>query len=155
MRVHNPELIRTFKILLNRHHFSSQSEMVEALKEKGFEDINQSKVSRILSHLGAVRTRNARKETVYCLPEELKVPSIDSPLASLVTDIDYNDAMVVIKTTPAAAQIVARLMDSMGKPDGILGCVGGDDTIFVIPTRATSVEHLYTMLRDLFYHRGI
>ncbi|OED41455.1 arginine repressor [Endozoicomonas sp. (ex Bugula neritina AB1)] len=149
MRVHNPELIRTFKVLLHDSHFSSQGEIVEALREKGFDDINQSKVSRILNHLGAVRTRNAKREMLYCLKEELAVPSMDSPLASLVIDIDFNSFMVVIKTTPGAAQIVARLMDSMGKPDGILGCVGGDDTIFVTPTRNTSVEKLYNTIKQL------
>ena len=149
MRTHNQELIRTFKVLLHENHFSSQSEIIDALKRKGFDEINQSKVSRILNHLGAVRTRNAKKELQYCLPEELKVPSIDAPLATLVNDIDYNSHMVVIKTTPAAAQIVARLMDSLGKPDGILGCVGGDDTIFVTPTRNTSVEKLYRLIKQL------
>lgn len=149
MRVHDPALVKTFKKLLQEHQFSSQAEMVDALKQEGFNSINQSKVSRILTQLGAIRTRNAKKETVYCLPGELGVPSVDAPIASLVVDIDYNDTCVVIKTTPAAAQIIARLMDSMGKADGILGCIGGDDTIFVTPTRGTPVKNLYQSIRQL------
>ncbi|PJE79628.1 Arginine repressor [invertebrate metagenome] len=149
MRIHNPDLIETFKQLLLEQQFGSQSEMVEALKERGFSNINQSKVSRILTQLGAIRTRNAKKETVYCLSQGLSVPSATSPLSSMVLDIDYNPFVVVIKTTPGAAQIVARLMDSLSKADGILGTVGGDDTIFVTPTRSSSTEAIYETIRDL------
>lgn len=143
MRTQDVELIKTFKVLLCEKQFKNQGEMAKALKEKGFHDVSQSKISRILNNIGAVRTRNARKEAVYCVPSEIGVPSIGSPLSSLVVDVDYNDSMVVIKTTPGAAQIVARLLDSLGKADGILGCVGGDDTIFVTPTRNTAIEKLY------------
>lgn len=143
MRTQDVELIKTFKVLLCEKQFKNQGEMAKALKEKGFHDVSQSKISRILNNIGAVRTRNARKEAVYYVPSEIGVPSIGSPLSSLVVDVDYNDSMVVIKTTPGAAQIVARLLDSLGKADGILGCVGGDDTIFVTPTRNTAIEKLY------------
>ena len=149
MRTQNYELIKTFRVLLHEQNFSSQHEMIDALKEKGFEGLNQSKVSRILNQLGAVRTRNVKKEIQYCLPEGMDIPSIDAPLGSLVQDIDYNHSMVVIKTTPAAAQIVARLMDSLGKADGILGCIGGDDTVFVTPTSNTSAEQLYDILKEV------
>lgn len=149
MRTQNYELIKTFRVLLHEKNFSSQHEMIDALKKKGFEGLNQSKVSRILNQLGAVRTRNAKKEIQYCLPEGMDIPPINATLASLVRDIDYNHSMVVIRTTPAAAQIVARLMDSLGKADGILGSVGGDDTVFVTPTSDTSVEQLYVILKEL------
>ena len=152
MRVQDPNLVEAFKILLQEQQFSSQAEIVDALKEQGFDSINQSKVSRILTQLGAVRTRNARKESVYCLPAELSVPSVNASLASMVIGIDYNDHMVVVKTTPGAAQIIARLMDSLGKSDGILGCVAGDDTMFISPVRGTPVESLYETVVSLLKH---
>ncbi|CAM3487817.1 hypothetical protein [Parendozoicomonas haliclonae] len=151
MRVLDKELVHVLKMLITEHQFSSQGEIIEALKEKGYSDINQSKVSRILHNLGAVRTRNARKELKYALPQEFQTPSIDSSLATLITEVDYNDCLVIIKTTPAAAQIVARLMDSLGRSSGILGCVGGDDTIFLTPTRESSVEKLYELITDLIH----
>ena len=149
MRTQDAELIRTFKVLLCKQHCKNQGEMVDALKAEGFQDVSQSKISRILNNIGAVRTRNAKKETVYYVPREISVPAIDTPLASLVTDIDYNDNLVVIKTTPGAAQIIARLLDSLEKADGILGCVGGNDTIFVTPTRNTSITRLYATINSL------
>ena len=74
------QLTKAFKELLNQERFASQSEIVEALKNQGFQTINQSKVSRMLSKFGAVRARNTKMEMVYCLPSELSVPATSSPL---------------------------------------------------------------------------
>ena len=144
------DLIKAFKALLKEEKFSSQGEIVQALQEDGFENINQSKVSRMLTKFGAVRTRNAKMEMVYCLPAELGVPTATSPLKNLVLDIDYNEALVVIHTSPGAAQLIARLLESLGKAEGILGTIAGDDTIFITPARAFTVKQLYDAVLVLF-----
>ena len=144
------QLIRAFKALLKEEKFSSQGEIVQALSDLGFRNINQSKVSRMLTKFGAVRTRNAKMEMVYCLPVELGVPTTSSPLKNLVLDIDYNSALIVIHTSPGAAQLIARMLDSLGKAEGILGTIAGDDTIFITPTRDTTIEDLFAAVLDLF-----
>lgn len=144
------DLIRAFKALLKEEKFSSQGEIVTALQEQGFENINQSKVSRMLTKFGAVRTRNAKMEMVYCLPAELGVPTTTSPLKNLVLDIDHNDALIVIHTSPGAAQLIARMLDSLGKPEGILGTIAGDDTIFITPARHMTVKQLLASVVVLF-----
>lgn len=144
------ELHKAFKILLKAEQFSSQGEIVQALQEGGFANINQSKVSRMLTKFGAVRTRNAKMEMVYCLPAELGVPTTSSPLKNLVLDVDFNHAVVVIHTSPGAAQLIARLLDSLGKSEGILGTIAGDDTIFVTPTQGFTIEQLYEAILLLF-----
>jgi len=144
------DLIKSFKALLKEEKFSSQGEIVLALQEDGFDNINQSKVSRMLTKFGAVRTRNAKKEMVYCLPAELGVPTTTSPLKNLVLDVDHNDSVVVIHTSPGAAQLIARLLDSLGKTEGILGTIAGDDTIFTTPANGFSVKQLYEAILTLF-----
>ncbi|MCI7480082.1 transcriptional regulator ArgR [[Pasteurella] aerogenes] len=143
-------LTKAFKELLAQERFGSQSEIVSALQEQGFTHINQSKVSRMLTKFGAVRTRNTRMEMVYCLPNELSVPNTSSPLKNLVLDVDFNDYLIVIKTSPGAAQLIARLLDSVGKADGILGTIAGDDTIFVTPTLNTNIRDLMANIQQLF-----
>lgn len=143
-------LEEAFKSLLKEEKFGSQSEIVAALQELGFEHINQSKVSRMLSKFGAVRTRNTKMEMVYQLPLELSVPTTSSPLRNLVLDIDHNDMLIVIHTSPGAAQLIARLLDSIGKSEGILGTIAGDDTIFVTPTRTTPINSLIENIHELF-----
>ena len=82
-------LIKAFKALLKEENFGSQGEIVDALKEQGFDNVSQSKVSRMLSKFGAVRTRNAKQEMVYCLPAEMGVPTAKSPLRQLVISRDF------------------------------------------------------------------
>lgn len=143
-------LNEAFKTLLREEKYGSQSEMVSALQALGFEQINQSKVSRMLSKFGAVRTRNAKMEMVYQLPIELSVPATSSPLKNLVIDIDHNTMLIVIHTSPGAAQLIARLLDSIGKAEGILGTIAGDDTIFVTPTQDTDIRELMAHIHHLF-----
>lgn len=144
------QLLKAFKDLLKKESFSSQSEIVQALQENGFENINQSKVSRMLSKFGAVRTRNAKQEMVYCLPAELGVPNTSSPLKNLVIDLDHNGSLVVIRTSPGAAQLIARLLDSIGKAEGILGTIAGDDTIFIAPAKVSNIDHTLATIKELF-----
>ncbi|MCL1145098.1 transcriptional regulator ArgR [Shewanella sp. 10N.261.52.F9] len=144
------DLVRTFKSILKEERFGSQSEIVIALQAEGFSNINQSKVSRMLSKFGAVRTRNAKQEMVYCLPAELGVPTAGSPLKNLVLDVDHNQAMIVVRTSPGAAQLIARLLDSIGKPEGILGTIAGDDTIFICPSSIHNVEDTLETVKSLF-----
>ncbi|MFT5880063.1 MAG: transcriptional regulator of arginine metabolism [Moritella sp.] len=143
-------LVKAFKNLLKDESLGSQGDIVDALKEQGFDSVNQSKVSRMLSKFGAVRTRNAKDEMVYCLPAELGVPTISSPLKSLVLDISHNETLIVIQTSPGSAQLIARLLDSLGRTEGILGTIAGDDTIFITPTSIALIEELDEAVKDLF-----
>ncbi len=143
-------LVQAFKELLKQEQFGSQGEIVDALKAQGFDNISQSKVSRMLTKYGAVRTRNARQEMVYCLPAELGVPTAKSPLKQLVLDIEHNSVMIIIRTSPGAAQLIARLLDSLSKTDGVLGTIAGDDTIFIAPTNINAIDETIVKLHDLF-----
>ncbi|XPE63064.1 transcriptional regulator ArgR [Shigella flexneri] len=134
------ELVKAFKALLKEEKFSSQGEIVAALQEQGFDNINQSKVSRMLTKFGAVRTRNAKMEMVYCLPAELGVPTTSSPLKNLVLDIDYNDAVVVIHTSPGAAQLIARLLDFTGQSRRYCRHIAGDDAVFTTPANGFTIK---------------
>ncbi len=144
------ELMDFFKSLLKKERLSSQGEIVEALQQAGFHNINQSKVSRMLSKSGAVRTRNAKKEMVYCLPAELGIPTTTSPLKNLVVDIDHNESLIVLRTSPGAAQLIARLLDSIGKAEGILGTIAGDDTIFITPVSCKNIASTLEVVQKLF-----
>ncbi|KGJ92314.1 arginine repressor, ArgR [Colwellia psychrerythraea] len=143
-------LVQAFKGLLKQEQFGSQGEIVDALKANGFENISQSKISRMLSKYGAVRTRNARQEMVYCLPAELGVPTAQSPLKQLVLEIEHNEVMIIVQTSPGAAQLIARLLDSLSKSDGVLGTIAGDDTIFIAPTDVSKINDTIKKLEQLF-----
>ncbi len=150
MSTNEKDLSKCFKQLLREEKYSSQAEIVEALNKLGFVNISQSKVSRMLTRYGAVRTRNTKMDMVYCLPVELGVPTISSPIKSLVLDIAHNGYLIVIHTSPGAAQMIARMIDSISKAEGILGTIAGDDTIFITPTEVDNIEELCSSIGELF-----
>ncbi|WP_440055312.1 transcriptional regulator ArgR [Pseudoalteromonas sp. T1lg65] len=143
-------LIKAFKAILKEENSGSQGEIVDALKQQGFDNVSQSKVSRMLSKFGAVRTRNAKQEMVYCLPAEMSVPTAKSPLRQLVVDIMHNEMMIIIRTSPGAAQLIARLLDSLGTADGVLGTIAGDDTIFIAPAKVSEIDVTLEKVKTLF-----
>ena len=94
--------------------------------------------------------RNGLGEMVYSLPAELGIPTAKSPLRQLVLDVVHNNVMVVIRTSPGAAQLIARLLDSLSKKDGVLGTIAGDDTIFIAPADVSQIEKLRQYVENLF-----
>jgi len=143
-------LLKAFKTLLKEQSFSSQADIVDALKQQGFDNVSQSKVSRLLSRFGAVRARNAKQDMVYCLPPELGVPTTESQLKQLVLSVNNNQSLIVIKTSPGAAQLIARMLDSLNHDLGVLGTIAGDDTIFIAPINSQQIHQTQSQLIDFF-----
>ena len=104
----------------------------------------------MLSRFGAVRARNALNELVYCLPPEVGRHNCSIAVKDLVEEINHNGVMIVIKTSPGAAQMIARRLDSIGIKGNIMGCVAGDDTIFVMPTMVERIAEIAEGIVDLF-----
>lgn len=150
MSLKQEDEIKAFKEILKNESYGSQGEIVEALKDLGFAHISQSKVSRMLSKFGAVRARNAKGDMVYCLPPELGMPTAKSSLKQLVLEVMHNNVMIVIRTTPGAAQLIARLLDSLGRSEGVLGTIAGDDTIFIAPANIDEIEQIRQQVVNLF-----
>ena len=63
-----------------------------------------------------------------------------------MTDIVAGGTIVVLKTGPGHAQIVALEIDR-GPPDGVIGTVAGDDTIFVATESESAMERVLAKLR--------
>lgn len=150
MKLSDKSLETVFTELLLEEKYTSQNEIVDALQTRGFSSANQSKVSRMLSRVGAVRIRNAPGDIVYCIPPELAVPTATSQLKSLIMSVENNSYLVVIRTCPGAAQLVARMLDSHGRSEGILGTSAGDDTVFITPVRGVAVTDLLSKLREAY-----
>ncbi|USE34751.1 transcriptional regulator ArgR [Endozoicomonas sp. SCSIO W0465] len=143
-------LVRSFRQLLKEERCGSQSHIVTLLQAQGFDNISQSKVSRMLSRFGAVRARNALNELVYCLPPELGKMDSSIAVKDLVEEVAHNESMIVIKTSPGAAQMIARLLDSIGVKAGVMGCVAGDDTILVVPVSVQEIETITLSISEMF-----
>jgi transcriptional regulator of arginine metabolism len=128
---------------------STQEDICKILEQQGYE-INQSKVSRLLKKLGAIKVVRAKGSAVYSLPREIAPPAIDTPLRNLIVDIAANEALVVIFTSPGSASMVARMLDHFQMETEILGTIAGDDTIFVAPKSTKETAKLFHEIKRFF-----
>lgn len=137
-------LLEAIKKLLLKGSAGTQEEICSALKDQGF-DVNQSKISRILRKIGATKVLTDR-QVVYSLPREPAPPSTHSPLAQLIISVAANEVMIVVRTNPGSASLIARLVDHHQNELNVLGSVAGDDTLFIVPK---SIKQIKTTLESI------
>lgn len=141
--------LNALRRLLAEGELSTQEELVRELKSQHF-TVTQSTISRDLSRLNAVKARDADGRVVYRLPDDLLIPPPPvTDMKGLLVDIFHNESMIVIRTTPGSASLLARLLDQ-GKPEGILGTIAGDDTIFVAPRSIKKIPQTISKIREEF-----
>jgi transcriptional regulator of arginine metabolism len=118
--------------LLRQQPVTSQNQLVKLLRAAGHRS-TQATVSRDLDELGAVKVRRNGKVT-YALPSaDAQAPTGDALrriLTEYVLEMESTGNLVVIKTPPGHAGMVASALDR-ASIDGIAGTVAGDDTVFV------------------------
>ena len=137
--------IQALKRLLENEEANTQEKLREELEELDFA-VNQSTVSRDLRRLGAIKSTDSEGRTTYRLPDEAPTSFMNS-LTDLVRSVHHNGAIIVVRTDPGSASLIARHIDSL-RSDDILGTIAGDDTIFVTPTSLKKIGALAQAIED-------
>ncbi len=120
----------------------TQDEIKMELEQQGY-IVNQSKISRLLRKMGAIKITNEKNQIIYSLPHEPAPTNTKTVLSHLIISITTNEVLIVISTNPGSASLIARLLDHHRDELKILGTVAGDDTLFIAPT---STKHLQDTL---------
>lgn len=123
----------------------TQEQLVAALAKAG-EPATQATISRDLAALGAVRGPEG-----YMLTSGAdEQPQMGDDLARLLRahalTVEPADSLIVIKTAPGHAQLLAVGFDR-NRPKGIVGCIAGDDTIFLATTSTQASRRVLKALR--------
>ena len=133
----------------------TQSEIQQELERQGFAS-SQSKISRLLHQIGAVKLIDSQGKTHYRLPHEagliheLTSPQEKTLISQWVLDVIANEMLIIIHTTPGAAGMVARIIDQHRNNLEILGTIAGDDTIFVAPQKNERIKETIAKITQLF-----
>ena len=139
--------------LLAEHAVTSQPQLVELLAVEGI-DATQATVSRDLEELGAVRVRLPGVDRpVYAiaeLPKDQIAPldHLRRVLGEWVVDLAVSGALVIIRTPPGSAHVVASALDRTPL-EGMLGTVAGDDTILAIADETLGGRGLANRIEEL------
>jgi transcriptional regulator of arginine metabolism len=138
--------------LLESEPVTSQGRVVELLADSGVE-ATQATVSRDLEEMGAVKVRMPGGEPVYAIPELPKdqvMPGdqLRRVLGDWVVDVGSSANIVIVRTPPGSAHVVASALDRASLP-GILGTVAGDDTILIVSAEPEGGADVAKRLADL------
>ncbi len=138
--------------LLEKHTVTNQGQLVDLLACEGIA-ATQATVSRDLDELGALKVRVSGGLVIYAIPElpvDRVVPEdhLRRVMSDWVTDVAHSANIVVVRTPPGTAHVVASALDRSDLGD-MLGTVAGDDTIIVVAAEHIGGPELAARLRDL------
>ena len=138
--------------LIGQHAVTNQAQLVDLLAVDGI-GATQATVSRDLEDLGAVKVRVPGGDAVYAIPEyepQRLAPEdqLRRVMGEWVAEVKSSGNLVVLRTPPGCAHVVASAIDRSGLR-GILGTVAGDDTLLCIAEEDTGGVALVATLRDL------
>jgi transcriptional regulator of arginine metabolism len=143
---------QTIARLVGQHAVTSQPQLVELLSAAGIA-ATQATVSRDLDDLGAVKVRVPGGETVYAIPEY--EPARLAPedqlrrvMGEWVAEVRHSANLVVLRTPPGCAHVVASALDRSAL-GGLIGTVAGDDTLLCIADESLGGGTLAERLKDL------
>ena len=133
---------------LREHQVGSQEELVARLSMAGIA-ATQATVSRDLLEMGAIKLK--REGTIrYVMPDQIDsnhaAAKLDRLLAEWVESINPAGNLLVLKTPPGSANLVANALDAAGLEE-VAGTIAGDDTIFVAISDGTNPHAVARMLQ--------
>jgi transcriptional regulator of arginine metabolism len=152
LRLSKPQRQHRIARILEQHGVSSQLQLVELLAVDGVV-ATQATVSRDLEDMGAVKVRVPGGELVYAIPE---LPSdqvapedhLRRVFGDWVVDVASSHNLIVLRTPPGSAHVVASALDRASL-DEIIGTVAGDDTILVVCNELYDGKAVSERLRSL------
>ena len=139
---------------------SSQNQLKGLLKKNNIQ-ITQATLSRDLNELGAIKKRLKNGRLIYVLPKNqdnnAQVKIAKKALEDFVLDVEPVSNQVVVKTTTAAAQVIAESIDNL-YIDNIVASIAGDNVVLIISTdesKAREVLGIRSFLVELFSRYSI
>ena len=133
---------------------SSQNQLKGLLKKNQIL-ITQATLSRDLNELGAIKKRLKNGRLVYVLPKnqdnnaQFKIAK--KALEDFVLDVEPVSNQVVVKTTTAAAQVIAESIDNL-YIDNIVASIAGDNVVLIISNDETKAKEVAKTIAVSYTH---
>ena len=145
---------RAILTLVATRPIHSQEELAALLEAQGI-PATQATVSRDIKELGLVRVPlKGPAETdglfKYIVPSPVAtyVSRLHRVVAELAVNVEAAGNLIVVKTPPGSANLVAYALDEANWPE-LLGTLAGDDTIFAVVRDAGETSMVRQRLLDL------
>ena len=135
---------------IDSENVSSQNQLKGLLKKNNIQ-ITQATLSRDLNELGAIKKRLKNGRLIYVLPKNqdnnAQVKIAKKALQDFVLDVEPVSNQVVVKTTTAAAQVIAESIDNL-YIDNIVASIAGDNVVLIISTDESKAREVAKTIED-------
>ena len=135
--------------LITRHNVETQEELAELLNQAGYQ-VTQATISRDIRELKLtkVQAENGRQKYVALKKDADLGEKYVRVLKEGFISMDLAQNLVVVKTVSGMAMAVAAAIDAMHL-QGVVGCIGGDDTIMCAVRTDKEAEKVMEDLQKL------
>jgi transcriptional regulator of arginine metabolism len=136
--------------LVEHQAVHSQEELRQHLATRGF-DVTQATLSRDIKELGLVK--RAADGAYQPAGAEGATPAaaavaLSRALSEYLLGVEISEQLLVVKTGPGQAQLLALAIDRARLPE-VMGTIAGDDTILVICRDGRSAQVARRTLEEL------
>ena len=136
---------------IDSENVSSQNQLKGLLKKNNIQ-ITQATLSRDLNELGAIKKRLKNGRLIYVLPKNqdnnAQIKIAKKALEDFVLDVEPVSNQVVVKTTTAAAQVIAESIDNL-YIDNIVASLAGDNVVLIISTDESKAREVAKTIEDI------
>ena len=134
--------------LIKTREVGTQEELLELLKEKGY-DVTQATISRDIRELNLTKVNvNGRQKYVIIQKDDgvgdKSVRVLKEGFVSMMPSVN----LIVLKTVVGMAMAVATAIDAL-EINEIIGCIAGDDTIFIAVSENSHTTDVMNKLKKL------
>lgn len=131
---------------------ATQKDLVDLLRGRGY-TVTQATVSRDIGELGLRKLPDDEGHYRYQAPSNKAEglgqdrDRLDRTIADVVVSVDYTENLLVIKTVPGSAQLLAFLLDQSQDLE-MMGTIAGDDVVLLIIKDKSRVPHVCKDIKD-------
>ena len=141
--------------LVKNYNIETQDELSEKLRLLGYE-VTQATISRDIRELKLTKVSDSNGNQKYSV-----LPSVDNEFSDRfirvfqdgVTNIDFAQNMIIIKTFEGMAMAVAACIDAMNYAEyigcEIMGTIAGDDTLFCVVKTEEQAISVINKLKEI------
>jgi len=140
------------KDIIETQEVETQEELAEALLSRDIK-VTQATVSRDIKEMMLFKVPTESGRYRYAAPQQENVVFTKNRLARLfkdnVTGVDSSENLIVVKTLPGSASLVAAGLDQAQWPE-VIGTIAGDDNILVVVKPKAAVLRVVKRLSQYF-----
>lgn len=145
------ERLKVVKTLIKTHRIDSQERLLQFLSEAGY-NVTQATLSRDLKYLKVGKVADGHTGYYYTVPSEEERKESErhhtQDFLRGYVSVDWNDALVVVRTFSGHSDSVALAIDNMGL-DEVLGTISGrDNVVFIALRRGATGDDFIRALKE-------